>query len=72
MFSGELSLVNHYAMRSGDVALLSNNWSLTRTDADGESIDTSGSTIKIIRPESDGSGFMWSIVPGVVSKRVRF
>ena len=32
---GELSLVTRHAMRSGDVASLSNNWSLTGTDADG-------------------------------------
>ena len=69
---GELSLVTRYAMRSGDVALLSNNWSLTGTGADGQPIDASGCTTESVRLQSDAGGFMWSIIPRAVSKRDRF
>ncbi len=51
---GELSLVTRYAMRSGDVALLSNNWSLNGTGADGQPIDASGCTTEIVRLQPDG------------------
>ncbi len=41
--------------RAGDIALVFADWSLTGTDADGETISMSGQTSDVVRQQPDGS-----------------
>ncbi len=51
---GEMSLRKRYAIRSGDVALLSNEWHLSGTGADGKAVDMTGRTAEVVRLHPDG------------------
>lgn len=51
---GELTLVTRYAIRTGDLALLSNEWTLTGTDAEGQPFNLNGRSAEIARLHADG------------------
>ncbi len=42
-------------VRSGDIALTGNHWSLTGTDGDGNPIEMSGSSFEVVRCGPDGN-----------------
>lgn len=42
-------------VRNGEIALTGNNWSLTGTDQDGQSVEMSGSSYEVVRRGSDGN-----------------
>ncbi|MCB1746575.1 MAG: SgcJ/EcaC family oxidoreductase [Gammaproteobacteria bacterium] len=50
----ELELETRYAARCGDIALLSNAWRLTGTDADGQPLERSGQTTEVARRQPNG------------------
>lgn len=51
---GDIKLDTRYAMRSGDLALLSNEWRLRGTGSDGKAIESGGTTAEIVRLHADG------------------
>lgn len=51
---GEFDLTTRYAIRMGDVALLSNRWTLRGTGRDGRTLDMSGQTTEVVRRQADG------------------
>jgi uncharacterized protein (TIGR02246 family) len=51
---GDIDLQTRYAIRSGDIALLSNEWRMTGTGSDGKPLDMSGKTTEIVRLHADG------------------
>ena len=51
---GDLELNTRYAARSGDIALLSNEWRLNGTGSDGEALDVGGKTTEVVRLQADG------------------
>jgi uncharacterized protein (TIGR02246 family) len=51
---GELEMETRYAARCGDIALLSNAWRLTGTDADGAPVELSGQTSEVARRQPNG------------------
>jgi len=53
-YGGEFSLRTRYAIRTGDLALLSNEWTLTGTDANGQPFDFGGRSAEIARLHPDG------------------
>lgn len=50
----ELELETRYAARCGDIALLSNTWRLSGTDADGRPLDRRGQASEIVRRQPNG------------------
>ena len=42
-------------VQSGDIALTGNHWSLTGTDAEGNPMQMSGSSLEVVRRGSDGN-----------------
>ena len=51
---GELEMETRYAACCGDIALLSNAWRLTGTDADGAPVELSGQTSEVARRQPNG------------------
>ena len=51
---GDLELITRYAARSGEIALLSNEWHLSGTGADGQELDVGGKTTEVVRLQADG------------------
>jgi len=51
---GELEMETRYAACCGDIALLSNTWRLTGTDADGAPVELSGQTSEVARRQPNG------------------
>jgi ketosteroid isomerase-like protein len=51
---GRLRLVTRYAVQHGDLALLSNEWTLTGEGADGEPFTHTGRTVEVVRRQPDG------------------
>jgi uncharacterized protein (TIGR02246 family) len=51
---GQLRLVTRYAVQQGELALLSNEWTLTGTGPDGETFTHTGRTVEIVRRQPDG------------------
>jgi len=51
---GELELDTRYAVRRGDLALLSNRWTLRGRDGDGQPFELSGQTTEVVRRQADG------------------
>lgn len=51
---GNITLHTRYAMRTGDLALLSNVWRLQGTGLDGQALDAGGTTAEIVRLHADG------------------
>jgi uncharacterized protein (TIGR02246 family) len=51
---GDIALQTRYAARCGDLALLSNEWRLTGTGADGQPLDMGGKTTEVVRLHADG------------------
>lgn len=52
---GEMSLTTRYAVQHGDLALLSNEWHISGTGADGKPVDARGQTTEVVRRQADGS-----------------
>ena len=52
-YGGEFSLRTRYAIRTGDLALLSNEWTLIGTDADGQPFNFGGRSAEIARLHPD-------------------
>lgn len=51
---GKLKLETRYAVRQGELALLSNEWTLTGTGPDGQPFTHSGRTVEVVRLQPDG------------------
>ena len=51
---GEISFKVRHAVQHGDIALLSNEYTLTGTDADGKPFTITGKTSEVLRRQSDG------------------
>lgn len=51
---GRIRLETRYAVQHDDLALLSNEWTLTGTGADGKSFTMSGRTVEVVRRQADG------------------
>jgi len=51
---GKLKLETRYAIPQGELALLSNEWTLTGTGADGQPFTHTGRTVEIVRQQADG------------------
>lgn len=51
---GRIRLVTRYAVPHGDLALLSNEWTLTGTGADGQPFTLTGRTVEVVRQQADG------------------
>lgn len=51
---GTMSLETRYAVRHGDLALLSNAWHLRGSGADGQPVDLHGLTTEVVRRQADG------------------
>ncbi|MGE3771919.1 MAG: SgcJ/EcaC family oxidoreductase [Gammaproteobacteria bacterium] len=51
---GSIKLETRYAVQHGELALLSNEWTLTGTDADGKPFTMSGRTVEVVRRQADG------------------
>lgn len=52
---GEFTLKTRYAVRAGDYALSSNEWSLRGTGSDGQTLDLGGKTAEVLRLHADGT-----------------
>ena len=52
---GDITLTTRYAVQQGDLALLSNEWHISGTGADGKPIDQRGQTTEVVRRQPDGS-----------------
>lgn len=51
---GKIRLDTRYAVQHGELALLSNEWTLTGTDAGGQPFTMSGRTVEVVRRQADG------------------
>lgn len=51
---GEFDLTTRYAVRMGDLALLSNRWTLCGTGSDGQALALEGQTTEVVRRHADG------------------
>lgn len=51
---GTISLETRYAVRKGELALLSNAWHLRGKNADGTPLDMRGLTTEVVRLQADG------------------
>lgn len=51
---GKIRLETRYAVQHGDLALLSNEWTLTGKAADGEPFTMTGRTVEVVRRQPDG------------------
>ncbi len=51
---GTLTMQVRHAVRSGDLALLSNEWTLNTVDGDGKPMKLSGKTSEVVRRQADG------------------
>jgi len=51
---GRIKLETRYAVEHGDLALLSNEWTLTGTGADGKPFTMTGRTVEVVRRQADG------------------
>jgi uncharacterized protein (TIGR02246 family) len=51
---GDFELTTRYAVRMGELALLSNRWTLRGTGRDGQTLDMSGQTTEVVRRQADG------------------
>jgi len=51
---GKIVVTTRYAVRSGDMALLSGEWRLSGTGQDGAPLDMGGKTAEVVRRQSDG------------------
>ena len=56
-FGGEFTLRTRYAIRTGDLALCSNEWTLVGTDDDGQAFDFGGRSAEIARLHADGQWY---------------
>jgi ketosteroid isomerase-like protein len=52
---GTMEMTTRYAIRTGDLALLSSEWHLKGTGPDGAPVELSGKTAEIVRLQPDGS-----------------
>lgn len=52
--NGTMTLKMLYAIRSGDLALLSGEWHLTGSGPEGEPIEMEGKTAEVVRRQHDG------------------
>jgi uncharacterized protein (TIGR02246 family) len=51
---GEFTLKTRYAVRTGELALTSNEWTLRGTGSDGQAFDLGGRSAEIVRLHPDG------------------
>jgi len=51
---GRIKLETRYAVQHGNLALLSNEWTLTGTGADGKPFTMTGRTVEVVRQQADG------------------
>ena len=51
---GKIRLETRYAVQHGDLALLSNQWTLTGTGDDGQPFTSTGRTVEVVRRQPDG------------------
>lgn len=51
---GQISFKVRHAVQHGDIALLSNEYTLEGTDADGKPFTMSGKTSEVVRRQADG------------------
>jgi uncharacterized protein (TIGR02246 family) len=51
---GTITLKTRYAIRAGDLALLSNDWKLSTKGADGKPVEMGGRTVETVRRQADG------------------
>lgn len=51
---GKIDLKTRYAVRAGDIALLSCEWEMRGTGADGEPVKLNGQTSEVARRQEDG------------------
>ena len=51
---GQISFRTRHAVQHGDIALLSNEYTLQGVDADGKSFTISGKTSEVLRRQADG------------------
>lgn len=51
---GKIRLETRYAVQHGDLALLSNEWTLTGTGEDGKPFTMTGRTVEVVRRQPDG------------------
>jgi len=52
---GNFTLKTRYAIRTGDFALSSNEWTLTGTGTDGQTLDLGGKSAEVLRLHADGT-----------------
>lgn len=51
---GRISFRTRHAVQNGDIALLSNEWTLVAKDADGKPLTLTGKTAEVLRRQPDG------------------